>query len=53
MYKIIRFYKDQDKTSRIIKKNLTLAEAQAHCKREDTHQIEDKITDWFDGYTEQ
>lgn len=44
-YKIIRFYRDND-TRDIIQEGLTLAEAQAHCKREDT-----KGDGWFDGYT--
>ena len=42
-YMIIRFHKT--KNSRIIKRNLTLDEAQAHCRREDTQGKE-----WFDGY---
>ena len=42
-YMIIRFHKN--KNSRIIKRNLTLEEAQAHCRRDDTHG-----ENWFDGY---
>ncbi|MFY9838224.1 MAG: hypothetical protein WAK55_17490 [Xanthobacteraceae bacterium] len=45
-YKIVRFFKDGP--SFTIKTGLTLDEAQAHCKREDTHG-----DDWFDGYTEE
>jgi hypothetical protein len=44
MYKIVRFYQDH-RPSEIIDRGLTLEEAQAHCKREDTHG-----PDWFDGY---
>ena len=44
-YKIIRFYKNNIK-QRVIKKGLTLKEAQAHCQREDT-----KGDGWFDGFT--
>lgn len=43
-YKIIRFYRE-DKPSKVIKRGLTLEEAQAHCQREDTHG-----EGWFDGY---
>jgi hypothetical protein len=42
-YKIIRFYQDAD--SEIITRGQTLAQAQAHCQREDTHG-----EGWFDGY---
>jgi len=46
MYKIIRFkFNGQQIT---IKKGLTLEEAQAHCRREDTHG-----DGWFDGYAEE
>ncbi len=43
MYRIIRFrFKGRPRT---IKSGLTLAEALAHCQREDTHG-----DGWFDGY---
>jgi len=42
-YKIIRFYQERD--SEIIATGLTLDEAQAHCRRDDTHG-----DGWFDGY---
>ena len=48
-YKIIRFkFKGSNK---IIKRGLSLSEAQSHCQREDTYKIKkngDVI--WFDGY---
>ena len=47
-YTIIRYYKDIGKPSKVIKKGLTLEEAQAHCRRADTR----KEGVWFDGYTE-
>jgi hypothetical protein len=42
-YKIIKF--KFDGPSKVIKTGLTLEEAQAHCKRDDTHG-----EGWFDGY---
>lgn len=47
-YKIVRFYQDIRKNSRVIDTGLTLKQAQEHCKREDTH----KAGVWFDGYSE-
>ena len=44
-YKIIRMYRDSNKDSIIVDTGLTLEEAQAHCRREDTHG-----DGWFDGY---
>ena len=47
-YKIIRFRRNpttEAVTRRIIKKGVTLEEAQAHCQDEKTHGI-----NWFDGY---
>lgn len=42
-YKIIRFrFKGRN---RVIKRGLTLEEAQAHCRRSDT-----RGPGWFDGY---
>lgn len=47
-YKITRFYKDWSRDNKTILTGLTLDEAQAHCRREDT-----KGEDWFDGYEEE
>ncbi len=57
-YKIIRFYRDNGK--RVVKRNLTLAEAQAHCRDKETSSSTctsyagRKRTrlhgPWFDGY---
>lgn len=44
-YNIVRFFAD-DTPRRIIKRGLTLEEAQAHCKRKDTREA----GVWFDGY---
>ena len=46
-YKIIRFFCNAT-TQAVQAEGLTLAEAQAHCQREDTHG-----EGWFDGYTEE
>ena len=46
-YKIVRsYYPHLDKTSRIIKRGLTLEEAQAYCRNPKTR----KAGVWFDGY---
>jgi hypothetical protein len=47
-YKIVRFYRDEDKASEVIETGLTLEEAQEHCRRDDTHG-----DGWFDGYDEE
>jgi hypothetical protein len=43
-YKIVRFFQDNRDTE-IIAEGLSLAEAQAHCQRDDT-----QGEGWFDGY---
>ena len=46
IYRIVRFYHPSSgRPNRTIKNGLTLAEAQAHCSREDTHGPRH-----FDGY---
>jgi hypothetical protein len=45
-YKIIRF--EFNGNPRVIKRGLSLEQAQTHCKREDTHG-----EGWFDGYEEE
>lgn len=51
-YQIIRFYFDEmlEKRPRTIKKNVTLAEAKAHCARADTSSHSTGPGAWFDGY---
>ena len=49
LYKIIRFFRERTKDSRVIKRNLTLDEAQAHCRNPSTM----KEGEWFDGYEAQ
>jgi len=50
-YKIIKFYKDINKKGKVIMRGLSLEEAQAHCKREDTHKRDtDNNIIWFHGY---
>lgn len=56
-YKIIRHYFSDNKTNRVIKRGLTLEQAQAHCQDPSTHLTEemgepDPEKWWFDGYTE-
>jgi hypothetical protein len=46
-YSIIRFYAPHlNKSRRVIKRGLTLEQAQAHCKHPDTRED----GEWFDGY---
>jgi hypothetical protein len=47
-YKIVKYYQDANKKARVIRTGLTLEEAQAHCRRPDTHNIAEG---WYDGYT--
>ena len=63
MYNIVRFYEDDFCENRIIKRKVTLEEAQAHCRdpetssstatsREAVARTEAKGR-WFDGYESQ
>lgn len=46
VYRVIRFYRSDNRRPRTIKSGLTLAEAQAHCENPATRKEEV----WFDGY---
>ena len=48
-YKIVRFYYPSLEPQKVIKKGLSLKEAQEHCKKPETS----KKGKWFDGYTEE
>jgi hypothetical protein len=57
-YKIIRFHRDKPDGTigprPVIRRGLTLKQAQEHCSREDTHKVnQDGTVVWFDGYTEE
>jgi len=45
-YRIVRFYMERGKSRRVIKRNLTLEEAQGHCNNPAT----EKQGKWFDGF---
>ena len=47
-YKIVRMYQEPGRGTRVIKRGLTLEQAQEHCNRPDTR----KEGVWFDGYSE-
>lgn len=47
-YTIIRFYRDPNRKQHIVKRGLTLKQAQAHCSDPTTR----KEGEWFDGYTD-
>ena len=63
LYKIVRGYKDDKVPSRMIKRNLSLEEAQAHCRDPETSSSTCSTREgmehtrvhgaWFDGYEEQ
>lgn len=46
-YDIVRFYRDPNKGLRVVKKRVTLEQAQAHCKDPST-----STGTYFDGYRE-
>jgi len=48
LYEIVRLFSDDKKESEIIKSNVTLEEAQKHCKNSSTR----KEGEWFDSYRE-
>mgnify|MGYP003119356509 CR=1 FL=1 len=47
-YKIVRMYQKPGQGTKVIKRGLTLEQAQEHCRRPDTR----KEGVWFDGYSE-
>lgn len=62
-YRIVRMYKTDGMRPMVIKRNLSLDEAQAHCRdpetssstcRNDAGQARtQRVGDWFDGYEQQ
>lgn len=58
LYKIIRFHKDKPDGTKgarpVIRRDLTLKQAQEHCSDESTHKVnKDGTIVWFDGFVEQ
>lgn len=62
MYKIVRYFYNDNKSKRTIETGLSLAQAQAHCNDPETSSstctsskrlaYTRKNGDWFDGYVE-
>ena len=62
-YRVVRFYKDHDIRRRILKRNLSIWEAQSHCQNPETssstalgstpRRRTRKLGEWFDGYEEE
>ena len=62
-YKIVRMFQSEDVSSRVIKRGLTLDEAQAHCRDPETssrtatsakaRRYTKLYGQWFDGYEEE
>jgi hypothetical protein len=60
-YKIVRNFEDDDLDKEVIKRGLTLEEAQAHCEDPETSsstatgvlevELTERVGRWFDGYT--
>lgn len=63
LYKIVRMYFRDEIKTKVIKKNLTLEEAQKHCSDTETSSSTcelpknkkhtERFGAWFDGYTDQ
>lgn len=53
LYKIRRFYRNDERSGEIVKRGLTLAQAQEHCQDESTHARDSHGVVWFDGYEEE
>ena len=63
VYKIIRMYRNDNIETKVIKRNLSLEEAQEHCSDKETSSSTctlsentkhtERYGDWFDGYTDQ
>ncbi len=52
-YNVIRFKREGGRRRAPVRRGLTLADAQAHCQREDTHKVKaNGEVVWFDGYEE-
>jgi hypothetical protein len=47
-YKIVRFFRQDEKPHKVIEAGLTLEEAKKHCNQPRT-----KGNGWFEGYTEE
>jgi hypothetical protein len=62
-FKIVRFYQDSSKDSKIVRTGLTQAQAQEHCQNPETSYRTctnptglartEKYGPWFEGYTEE
>jgi hypothetical protein len=53
-YKIVRFYREENRRPRTMERGLSLEQAQYHCSLEKTHKKDSNGNVlWFDGYTEE
>lgn len=62
-YKIVRMYENSNVPNRVVKRGLTLEEAQAHCKDPETssstctnykgRKRTETLGRWFDGYSKE
>lgn len=53
-YQIVRYFRDENKPSKVIRRKLTLEEAKSHCSREWWNGQRTRAEDgsWFDGFKE-
>ncbi len=47
-YKVLRYYRDENKRTEVVARGYSLAQAKNHCRMRCT-----QCDDWFDGFTKE